>query len=240
MNSIWPIVKKELRTFFNSPIAYIAVLFFLVATAVWTFFFQQFFAQDTASLRSFFSIMPVAFVVLVPAITMRLWAEERKMGTIELLITLPYGEWVLSLAKFLAAYLLLALMVALTLPMPIMIGFLGRLDPGQILCEYLGVLMMGATTVALGSYLSSLTKNQITAFIVSVLILIVLAFIGYAPSWFPVPKALGVLFRWISMTQHFDSFSKGVLDTRDILYFVVTAGVFLTLNAKTLLFRKWR
>jgi ABC-2 type transport system permease protein len=241
MNSVWPIIKKELRTFFNSPIAYITVLFFLVFTAAWTFLFQQFFVQDTASLRAFFAIVPVAFAVIVPAITMRLWAEERKMGTIELLITLPYSEWVLTIAKFLAAFILVAIMVVLTLPMPLMVGILGRLDPGQVATQYLGVLFMGGACVAVGTYLSSLTKNQISAFIVSVLILIVLSFAGQAAVWVPaMPKAMGALFRWISMINHFESFGKGVLDTRDVMYFVIVSALFVFLTAKTLLFRKWR
>jgi ABC-2 type transport system permease protein len=240
MNSVWPIVKKELRSSFNSPIAYITMLFFLVATAVWALFFQQFFARDSVSLRTFFSIMPAAFVVLVPAMTMRLWAEERKMGTIELLITLPYDEWTLTLAKFLAAYILLGIMVLLTLPMPIMVSFLGRLDAGQVAGEYLGLFFMGAASIALGSYLSSLTKNQISAFIVTVLILLVLTFIGQSTVWFNLPKAIGAAMKWISIGNHFESFAKGVLDTRDILYFSIVAACFLFLTAKTLLFRKWR
>jgi ABC-2 type transport system permease protein len=240
MNSVWPIVKKELRTYFNSPMAYISVLVFLILSGVWLFFFQRFFAQDNSSLRAFFVIMPAAFTVLVPAITMRLWAEERKMGTIEILSTMPFGEWTLAAAKFLSAFFLLALMVLLTLPVPIMIGFLGRLDPGQIVGEYLGVLFMGAASVAIGSYLSSLTKNQITAFIVSVIILFFLFFAGQIAIWLSVPAAVGGALRWISINYHFESFEKGVLDTRDLLYFGLVAAGFLFLTAKTLLFRKWR
>jgi len=240
MNSVWPVMKKELRSFFNSPIAYIAVIFFLLSTALWTFFMQGFFAQDSASLRPFFVIMPAVFTVIVPAITMGLWAEERKIGTVELLITLPYGEWTLTIAKFLAGYVLVALMTLLTIPLPIMGSFLGELDLGQIVTEYLGVLLMGGASVALGAYVSSLTKNQITAFIVTLLVLLALLLAGYAPAWSRAAGAIGAFLKWISILYHFESFGKGVLDTRDVLYFVLMGSAFLFLTAKTLLFRKWR
>jgi ABC-2 type transport system permease protein len=229
MNSVWPIVKKEFRSFFNSPIAYIAVVFFVVFTAVWFFFIQNFFARNTASLRAFFEVMPGVFTVLIPAITMRMWAEERKLGTVEILATLPFSEWTLVIGKFLAAFFLVCIMLVLTLPVPLFAGLFGRFDAGQVVSEYLGVLLMSATAVAIGAFISSLTKNQISAFIFSALLLLAL--------W--LAQKVSFL-SWASLSYHFESFNKGVLDSRDLLFFVIVGAGALFLTAKTIVFRKWR
>lgn len=240
MNSILPVLKKELRSSFNSPIAYIAVIAFLVAVSVYFFFFFGFFARNQADLRPYFGFMPIVFIVLIPAITMRSWAEERKQGTIELLITLPFGEFTLALAKFFASWIILGLMVALTAPVPLLLSMFGSFDPGQVFCQYLGIILMGGASVALGSFISSLTKNQISAFIFTVLALLLLYVLMVIPMRLSVPQALGDLMRWLSYNTHYSSFEKGVLDSRDFLYYGISAAFFVWLTAKTLQFRKWR
>lgn len=240
MNSAMPIVRKELKSYFNSPIAYIVTFFFILISAIWFFFFQQFFVQNNASLRPLFDVMPWVFCVVVPALTMRSWAEERKMGTVEILATMPFSEWALVMGKFLAAFILTLIMVALTLPIPLMANLFGRFDFGQVFTQYLGVVLMAGAMVAIGSYISSLTKNQISAFIFTFLAPLILYILGQVPAWIPMPNALASIIRWISISNHFDSFSKGLLDTRDILYFVLMAWLFLFLTAKTIVFRKWR
>jgi ABC-2 type transport system permease protein len=240
MKSMLSIVKKELRTYFNSPIAYIALVFFLLFTSVWFFFFQQFFVQGNASLQSFFAIMPAVFVILVPAITMRSWAEERKLGTIELLATLPFSEWTLVLGKYLAAFLLLCVMVLLTLPIPLLMSLFGRFDAGEIAGEYLSVMFMGSASVAIGTFVSSTTKNQISAFIMAVLVLLALSFGAQLSVLVGFFDFLRPVLRWICLNEHYENFSKGVVDTRDLAYFIIMTAAFLYLTVKNLVFRKWR
>jgi ABC-2 type transport system permease protein len=240
VNSILTIMKKELRSFFNSPIAYIVVIAFLMITIGWLFLFLHFFAQKAASLRGFFVSMPVVFIFLVPAITMRSWAEERKMGTMELLTTLPFSEWSMVLAKYLSSLLLLAIMLALTLPLPLMISLMGRLDAGEIAGEYLGVLFMGSASIAIGVFISSLAKNQISAFIIAFLALLVLSFLGQIMTWTGLWRPILPVARWISLNEHYGNFAKGVIDTRDVAYFVAMTAFFLYLNVYNIVSRKWR
>lgn len=240
MNSILPVMKKELRSSFNSPIAYIAVIFFLLFTSVWFFFFQQFFVQKEATLRPFFSIMPAVFVVLIPALTMRSWAEERKMGTLELLATLPFPEWSMVLAKYLSSLAILAIMLALTVPVPLMVSMFGRFDLGEIVGEYLGVLLMGSAAIAIGTFVSSLAKNQISAFIIGLLVLLALSFCGQVAVWINLWRPILPIVKWISLNEHYGNFSRGVIDTRDLAYFVVMTAFFLYFTVYNLVSRKWR
>jgi ABC-2 type transport system permease protein len=240
MNSVLPIVKKELKSFFNSPMAYIVVIFFIAFTSVWFFFFQQFFAQNTASLRSYFSIMPLVFTILVPALTMRSWAEERKAGTAELLITMPFSEVTLVVGKFLSSYAVILLTIALTIPVPLTVSMFGHFDPGQIVGEYLGILLLGAAVVSIGQFISANSKNQISAFIFTALILIILTLLNQVAVYLDLPRWLASIVNWVSLNYHFEAFTKGVIDTRDVLYFVLASVLFLYLTTKALVFRKWR
>ena len=156
--SIVPILKKELKSYFNSPIAYIVVIAFLVFSSVWVFYLNQFFAGNRASLRVFFGIIPVIFVIIMPALTMRSWAEEKKLGTLEVLMTLPYREGTVVLGKFMAALTLLVIMMALTLPLPIMLARFGHFDWGEIFGQYLGVLLIGASGLSVGLFVSGLAR----------------------------------------------------------------------------------
>jgi ABC-2 type transport system permease protein len=240
MNSMAAVFKKEMKSYFNSPIAYIATLFLLVSSSVWLFFVQQFFAADTASLRSYFSVIPTIYIILIPALTMRSWAEEVRMGTAELLITLPFRERDIVLGKFLSTFVLLAVMMALTLPVPISLSGFGSFDPGQVVGEYLGILLLGAVAISIGQFISSVSQNQISAFIFSVVVLLVVTLVNQVTNAMNLPDWLAGIISYFSLAYHFDSFIRGVLDTRDLAFFLAAATLFLYLNVKVLVLRKWR
>jgi ABC-2 type transport system permease protein len=158
-----PVIRKELKSYFNSPIAYVVVVTFLVFSSIWVFYLQSFFAANTASLRGYFSVVPIVFIIVMPAITMRSWAEERKLGTLEVLMTLPFRESTLVIGKFVAALALLAIMVGLTLPIPLLASRFGSFDWGELFGQYLGAILLGAAGISVGLFVSSLTTNQISA-----------------------------------------------------------------------------
>jgi len=237
--SIRPIVRKELKSYFNSPIAYIVAVAFLLFSSIWLFYLQAFFARNIASLRVFFSIIPFTFIVLMPAITMRGWAEEKKMGTMEVLMTLPYKESSLVIGKFLAALCLLAIMILLTLPLPVLLGRFGDFDRGEIIGQYLGVLLIGAAGISIGLFISSFATNQVSAFILSVFVILVLTIISQVNFVLGLPTWAASLLNYLSLGYHFSSFQKGLIDTRDLCYYLLVIGLFLYLNVKNLVFMKW-
>lgn len=240
MNALGSLVKKEIRSYLNSAIAYIVVVFFLVFTSVWLFYIQQFFALDRASLRPYFSIFPIVFILLLPALTMRAWAEENKVGTVELLVTYPFREHQLVLGKYLGAMALFGAMVVLTLPVPISLLRFGDFEGGQILGEYVGVLLLGSAGISIGLFISSSTNNQITAFLLSVVVLLMLTLIGEANAMIDLPDALRDFVAYVSLSAHFENLVRGVIDSRDVVYFGLVTFTFLYLNTKLLVFRKWR
>jgi ABC-2 type transport system permease protein len=234
------ITRRELRAYFTTPVAFIVVVFFLVVTSAWFFFAQQFFAQGTASLRGYFSLWPVVFILLLPALTMRSWAEERRQGTAELLLTLPLREGELVAGKFAAAAALLLVLTFLTLPLPLSLLPFGSFDPGQIGMQYLGVLLLGCAGIAAGQFVSALSANQVSAFLFGVLFMLVITLVGQIPSVAVLPGWLAAALSWISFDYHFDSFSKGVLDTRDVVFFAALTAGFLLFTGKALLLRRYR
>jgi ABC-2 type transport system permease protein len=234
------IARRELSAYFATPVAYIVVIFFLVITSAWFFFVNGFFAQDTASLRSYFSLWPIVFIALLPAVTMRSWAEERRQGTAEILLTLPARERELVLGKFLGSLALLLIAVLLTLPVPLSVAPLGSFEPGQIAGQYLGAILLGCTGLAAGMLLSALSSNQISAFLLGVVFLLFITMIGQVPAALALPGWLASIFTWISLDFHFDSFRKGVFDSRDALYFIVLTCAFLFVNTKILFLRRFR
>lgn len=240
MKSILTVARKELATYFNSPIAYIVVVFFLAFTSSWFFYIQQFLVQNVASMRSFFGILPIVFVILMPAITMRSWAEENKLGTAEVLLTLPFTEGQIVVGKFLGAVALLGVMLVLTLPVPLTISPLGDFATGQIIGQYIGTLFLGAASISVGLFVSSLSQNQITSFIMGVVVLLVLTLVNQVNFVVGLPRWLGDLLNQISLNHHFRSFEKGILDSRDMVYYILLAFLFLYLNTKVLVFRKWK
>jgi ABC-2 type transport system permease protein len=233
------VARRELGSYFNSPVAYIAVLFFLVLTSAWLFYGQRFFAGDAATLRGFFATWPLVFIVLLPALTMRSWAEEQRQGTAEILLTLPVRERELVLGKFLAAWALLGLMFLLTLPVPLGASLFGSFDPGPIASQYLGALLLGASGLALGLLVSALSANQVSAFLIGVALLLVLTLIGRLPALLSLPAWASGALNALSLDYHFDSFRKGLFDSRDAVYFLVLAAGFLVFASRALYLRRF-
>jgi len=238
-NPLFSVWRKEVRSAFNSPVAVGAILFFLLFTGIWFLWVAQFLAQQTASLRGYFATFPIAFVILIPAITMRTWAEERKLGSQELLLTLPVKTWVLVAGKFLGAYTIVAAMLALTLPMSWLVSGLGNFEGGEIVGEYIGIVLLSAAAVAMGVFLSSLTTNTISAFLLAVAGLLVFAVGGAIVSTLGLPSGVVDAVRFFSLDGRYASFQRGIIDTKDALYFVWFGALFLYLNTKVLVLRKW-
>ena len=237
--NVGPVIRKELKSYFNSPIAYVVMVTFLVFSSIWIFYLQSFFASNTASLRSYFAVLPIVFIIVMPAITMRSWAEERKLGTLEVLLTLPFKESTLVIGKFIAALALLAIMVGLTLPIPLLASRFGAFDWGEVFSQYFGAILLGAAGISVGLFVSSLTTNQISAFLVSLFVLLVLTLISQVNMVLATPPWAAGIFNFVSMGQHFANFQRGLIDTRDLAYYLVVGGLFLYLNIKTLVFKKW-
>lgn len=238
MRNFYAIFKKEFKSYFNSPIAYIYITVFLVLSN-WLFL-RGFFLFRQANMRSFFGIMPWIFLFFVPAITMRLWAEEKKLGTLEILMTLPVRDHEVVLGKFCASFCFLILTVALSFPLVITIGVLGDPDTGPIIGSYLGVFLMGGAYLAIGLFVSSLTENQIIAFIISIVLIFILIIIGQDIVLFSAPDFLVPVFSYLSLESHFGSISRGVIDSRDLIYYFTVIGFFLYLNVRKLETGKWK
>jgi len=237
MKNAITVARKEFKTYFESPIAYIFITAFLLLVNflyLWTFF-----VTGQADMRPFFGFMPFVFLFLVPSITMRLWAEERKMGTLEVLLTLPVQEREVVLGKFIASFLFLLVMLALTFNIPLLVGVLGDPDWGTIICGYLGCLLMGASYLAIGLFASAISDNQIVAFILAIAICTAMLIVG---EWFfliLVPDVFVPFFNFLGLGTHFESMGRGVIDTRDLLYYISVIGVFLYLNVNTVENRTW-
>jgi len=225
MRQVPHIFKKEFRTYFVSPIAYIVISIFLIVTG-W-FFFSTFFLFNQANLRNFFSLLPVVFAFVVPAVTMRLFSEELNVGSYEILLTMPVTYREVVLGKFLASVAFVTAMLLPTLAYPVTIAFLGDLDWGPVAGGYVGAIFLGASFSAVGLFASSLTRNQIVAFIVGVAICFALVLIDKILFFLPTPL-VGVL-EYLGADYHFENISKGILDSRDIIYFL--SVIFISLYA---------
>jgi len=235
MRNVGIIMRRELASYFATPLAYVYILIFLMLAGVFTFYLGGFYERGQADLDAFFGFVPWLYLFLIPAIAMKLWAEERKSGSIELLMTLPVTVWEAVLGKFLAAWLFTALALALTFPLWLTVNFLGRPDNGAILAGYLGSLLLAGGFLAVGSCMSALTRNQVVAFILGVVACFVFLLAGFPlvldlfRSWAPQPLLDAVAS--LSFYVHFQSISKGVIDVRDLLYFVMLIGFFLLATA---------
>ncbi|MDR3312201.1 MAG: ABC transporter permease [Spirochaetaceae bacterium] len=233
------IVRKEIYGYLISAVFYGTAVFFILFASVWLFYFQRFFAMNTANLHAFFAAFPLAFILVVPAITMRSWAEERKTGTVELLLTMPFSEWDLVLGKFLAAFAAVAVMIAATVPVPLTLIPLGHFDGGVILGEYLGALFLGASAVSLALFLSCCSKNQSVAFLGSAVVLLGAILVSQFIMGLNLPEWLGGMLNFFSLAFHFETFSRGIIDTRDLAFFLLTTVLFLFLTTRVLIYRKW-
>ncbi|MDR1506612.1 MAG: ABC transporter permease subunit [Treponema sp.] len=234
------LAKKELHAVSYTPAFYGVALFFTLFCSIWLFYLQRFFTMNQASLRPFFAAFPVAFILVVPMITMKSWAEERKIGSMELLLTLPFSEWDLVTGKFIACMAEIAVLLILTLPVPLGVMGLGRFDGGVIAGEYLGALLLGSSAAALGLLLSSLSKSQAGAFLGSASVLVVTMLINNVSAGMNLPRGVTGALNFVSLAFHFESFSRGIIDTRDLGFFVISTVLFLFLNTRVILFRKWR
>ena len=252
---IWPIFKKEMRLYFTSPVAWVIITIFLFIAG---YFFYSIFAFYTLAsmqsamnpqmardlnvtdsvLRPLFSNVSVILLLLMPLITMRLFAEERRSGTIELLLTYPVRDGAVLLGKYLAALTLYAIMLALTLLYPGIIVYFARVEWGPLLTGYLGLLLMGATFLAVGIFASSLTENQIVASITTFGVLLILWVVGWSAEY--VGGAWGRVLSHLSILEHFDTFARGVLDTKDVIYYVDVTLVALFLSLRSLETRRWK
>ncbi|MCL2792360.1 MAG: ABC transporter permease subunit [Spirochaetaceae bacterium] len=230
--------KKEIKSYFNSPIAYLVVLFFVLFSNIYFLFFNQFIARNVADLRGFFALMPLVFIILIPSITMRSWAEERKSGTEELLLTLPLTNWELVLAKYFSSLTLLLIMLGMTLFVPLTLSALGDFERGQVFGEYFGTFLLGAAGLAIGQFVSSVTSNQISAYIFSVVAILFITLVGDISLFLNPAAAISRLFSYLSFTFHYESFRKGLIDTRGLLYFLLIIFYFLYLNVKVINLRK--
>jgi len=210
------ILSKELKDYFISPIAYIVISIFLMVTG-W-FFFSTFFIFNQADLRNFFDLLPITFSFVIPAITMRLFSEEFNVGSYEILLTLPVTFKQIIFGKFLAAVVFVAAALVPTLSYPVFISFLGELDWGPIIGGYLGAILLGGAYAAVGLFASAITRNQIIAFIVGMGICFLLTLIDKMLFFFP-PSLLGVV-GLLGADLHFSNIAKGIIDSRDILYFL--------------------
>jgi len=234
------LMRKEFYQYLYTPSFYGVAVFFLVFCSVWLFYFQGYFVKDQATFRPYFEFFPYVFIVVIPVITMKSWAEERKTGTVELLLTMPFTEWDLVLGKFFSAFGVLSVMLLLTLPLPLSLLRLGDFDAGIFFCEYLGAFLLGASAASLGLLLSSLSKNQAGSFLGSAAVLLVVTLVNNITAMFNFPKWLASFINFFSLAYHFEGFTKGIVDSRDIAFFVLSTFLFLFINTRIILFRKWK
>ncbi|MFC5435573.1 ABC transporter permease subunit [Rhodanobacter umsongensis] len=237
MRPVNAVMRRELRSYFVTPVAYVFLVIFLVLAGILTFYAGDFYERGQADLQPFFVMHPWLYLILVPAITMRMWAEEAKGGTLELLLTLPLTLWQAMLGKFFAAWLFIGLALVLTFPIWITVNYLGSPDNGVILAGYLGSWMMAGTFIAIGACLSALTRSQVVAFILTALVCVLLILIGQPQvlDFFSgaLPRRSINAVAHLSMLRHFEAIARGVLDVRDLLYFLLStvswlvAGVLL-------------
>ncbi|MCH2105133.1 MAG: ABC transporter permease subunit [Planctomycetes bacterium] len=234
MKSTTTILKRELRGYFTTPVAYVFIVIFLLLTGILTFYMGGFFEREQADLAPFFFFHPWLYLILVPAISMRLWAEERKTGTIELLLTLPISTGQAVMGKFLAAWAFTAIALAATFPVWITVNVLGDPDNGVILAAYIGSLLMAGGYLAIGSCISAMTNNQVIAFVVSIVgcLLFILAGLPAVLDFFTgwAPQAVIDTVSSFSFMTHFNSISKGVIDLRDVIFYASLIGCFLLAN----------
>jgi len=236
MHNVCTIFRKEMRSYFNSPVAYIVITLFLAITGY--FFGSSLFIADSADLRALFGIAPIIFLFFAPAITMRQIAEERRAGTMEILVTLPITDPEIVVGKFLAAFSLLVISVVLTVVSLITIASLGNVDFGASLGGYLGLIFMGGVYISIGMFTSSLSPNQIVAFIVGFVIIFAFFMLDKVLVFFP--SSIASAMEYLSVDYHFRNIARGVIDSRDLIYYFSMIFFFLFTTVKMTESRKWR
>jgi ABC-2 type transport system permease protein len=235
MGHIAVIVRRELASYFATPLAYVFIVIFLVLAGALAFFVGNFFDRGQADLQPFFTFHPWLYLVLIPALAMRLWAEERKSGTIELLLTLPISMTHAVVGKFLASWAFAGIALVLTVPFWITVNYLGHPDNGVILASYIASFLMAGAFLAIGACLSALTKNQVIAFVVTAAVCFVFTVsgspivLGFIKGW--APEAVLGTVAGFSFLTHFNAIIRGVIDLRDAVFFLSVIGFFLYANA---------
>ncbi len=242
MKSTITILAREWRAYFNSPVAYVFIVIFLTLTAFFTFNVSRFYEAGQASLDRFFFWHPWLYLILVPAVAMRLWAEERRAGTLELLLTLPVTTAQAIIGKFLAAWLFVLLALALTFPIVVTAFYLGNPDPGPIVSGYIGSALLAGAYLAVGALTSALTRNQVISFILAAVIGLFLLLAGYPPVtdvlYALAPAWLVEVVAGFSFSAHYEQLQRGVVDVRDLLYFASVIAFMLLATHVTLENRK--
>ncbi len=241
MRNIWIVAKRELAAYFATPVAVVFIVIFLALQGVLTFNLGNFFDRNQADLAPFFNFLPWVYLLLIPALTMRLWAEERRLGTIELLLTLPITQGQAVVGKFLAAWAFCAIALALTFPFIILVNVLGRPDNGVIATGYAGGLLVAGAFLSVGAALSAATKNQVIAFVLGVAVCFVFAVASYPLVTDFLAKSSPVLAeaaRRLSVAERFQGFTRGVVSLRDLIYFASFIGFWLFLNTVIVEHRK--
>lgn len=231
MSALQAVCRREWQGYFQTPVAYVFLVIFLLLAGALTFYMGQFFPRGVADMQPFFAFHPWLYLFLVPAVGMRLWAEERRSGTMELLLTMPVGLWDAVLGKFLAAWLFIGLALLLTVPMWWTVGYLGAPDHGLIVAQYVASWLLSGACLAIASALSAATTSQVVAFVTTVMLLFVLLFAGFPM----VTEAMTGLFgqkisqavAQLSLLSHYQSIARGVLDVRDVLYFALMIALWL-------------
>lgn len=234
MNGVIAVTRRELRSYFLTPVAYVVIIVYLMLANAFAFYLGGFYERGQADLASFFTFQPWLYLFLAPALSMRLWAEERRSGSIELLMTLPLEVWQTVLGKFLAVWAFTCVAIALTFPLWITVNYLGDPDNGAILAAYVGSALMVGGFLSVGAFISAVTKNQVIAFVLSVVACFLLLLAGYSlvldafSAW--APQALVDGIASLSFLTHFDSISRGVIDLSDLIYFALLIGCCLYAN----------
>jgi len=242
MQGMGAVFKREFQGYFATPVAYVFICIFLFCTGIFTFYVGNFFARGQADLKAFFTFHPWLYLFLIPAISMRLWAEERKSGTIELLMSLPVSLAGVVVGKFLAAWIFTGVALALTFPMWITVAYLGDPDHGVILAGYVGSFFMAGGYLAIGACMSALTRNQVIAFVLSVVVCFLFTVSGapivldFFAGW--APQVLVEAIASFSFLRHFNAITEGVIDLRDVVYFLTLIALWLFANAIAVEMRK--
>ncbi|MBD21819.1 MAG: ABC transporter permease [Rhodospirillaceae bacterium] len=234
MRTSWAITKRELRAYFTTPLAYVFIVIFLALNGVTAFYFGGLFDRGQADMQPLFGFLPWLYLFLIPAVAMRLWAEERKAGTLELLMTLPVSTFNAVFGKFLAAWIFTGIALALTFPVWITVNYLGDPDNGVIIASYLGGFLMAGSYLAIGGFVSAMTRNQVIAFVIgaAVIFLFMMSGLELVQSAFRgwAPDLVVDLVRSFSFLVHYDAIVRGVIDIRDLIFFISIIGVFLFAN----------
>ncbi len=233
------LARREWKVAFDTPIAYVVLALFPAVTGAFFWVMGPFFDENIATMRRFFEILPLTLVIVAPALTMRMWAEERRSGTEEILFSFPLRVRDLVLGKFLGAWGLLGLALALTLATPLTISGLGNLDWGPVVGGYLGSMLLGAACIAVGLWVSALTRNQIVAWLVGAMALLMLNLVGNAAFAESIPQGLGRALIEADFSFHFRSMSRGVVDLADLIFYGAVTTFFLSLNGLAIERRRW-